>query len=118
MMDKTRIIGGESKGPKAITCTTTAKELLTDSAAVVLCLPGCQAVKGYKVKGSDIYSLDSMVCVAAAHAGVVIPELGGVVRVVKMPGVLSFDGSVINSISSEAAPGEPLSFVFKGCPCA
>ncbi|XP_075909057.1 uncharacterized protein LOC116955350 [Petromyzon marinus] len=118
MADKTRIIGGGSKGLKAITCTTTAKEFLTDSAAVVFCPPGCQAVKGYKVKGSYIYSLDSMVCVAAAHAGVVIPEVGGVVRVVKKPGVLSFDGSVINSISSHAAPGEPLSFVFKGCPCA
>ncbi|XP_032832302.2 collagen alpha-3(VI) chain-like [Petromyzon marinus] len=118
MADKTRIIGGGSKGLKAITCTTAAKEFLTDSAAVVFCPPGCQAVKGYKVKGSYIYSLDSMVCVAAAHAGVVIPEVGGVVSVVKKPGVLSFDGSVINSISSHAAPGEPLSFVFKGCPCA
>ncbi|HYF08049.1 MAG TPA: LCCL domain-containing protein [Acetobacteraceae bacterium] len=51
------------------------------------------------VWGSGPYAVESAICAAARHAGV-IPETGGAVRVVPMPGQPSYRGSYRNGVQS------------------
>lgn len=52
------------------------------------------------VWGTDIYTHDSSVCLAAVHAGVITLEDGGTVQVTMLPGEESYTGSERNGITT------------------
>lgn len=60
----------------------------------------CWGAGNGPVWGSGIYAMESSVCAAARHAGV-IGEAGGAVRVVPMAGLASYRGSYRNGIASQ-----------------
>ncbi|HZI08939.1 MAG TPA: M57 family metalloprotease [Myxococcus sp.] len=60
---------------------------------------GCAAVSGGAVWGTDLYTDDSNVCVAAVHAGV-IPSSGGAMVVTIQPGQSSYTGTTRNGITT------------------
>ncbi|RKG85976.1 M57 family metalloprotease [Corallococcus terminator] len=62
---------------------------------------GCPAVTTGSVWGTDLYTDDSNVCVAAVHAGV-IPATGGTVRVTIQPGQSSYTGTTRNGITTSS----------------
>ncbi|MCY1044540.1 LCCL domain-containing protein [Corallococcus sp. bb12-1] len=62
---------------------------------------GCPAVSTGSVWGTDLYTDDSNVCVAAVHAGV-IPATGGTVRVTIQPGQSSYTGTTRNGITTSS----------------
>ncbi|MFP2926969.1 M57 family metalloprotease [Pyxidicoccus sp. 3LG] len=61
----------------------------------------CEAVSGGSVWGTDLYTDDSNVCVAAVHAGA-ISSSGGVVVVTIQPGQSSYTGSTRNGITTSS----------------
>ena len=52
------------------------------------------------VWGTDVYTGDSVLAVAAVHAGVVKPGESAVVRVTVMPPLTQYQGSVRNGVTS------------------
>jgi hypothetical protein len=50
--------------------------------------------------GTDIYTDDSSICTAAAHAGIITLEAGGLVMVTILPGQDSYDSTERNGIAS------------------
>lgn len=81
-----------------ISCTDSIKSLnktaTMDWSAV--CPVNC--TRG-SVWGTDFYTTDSAICVAAVHAGV-IKEKGGAVRVKLAPGRPSYNGSFRNGVTT------------------
>lgn len=63
----------------------------------VMCPANCQ---GGTLWGTDIYMVDSSVCLAAAHAGVITREKGGKVKVDIVAGLDKYPGSLKNGIKS------------------
>ncbi|QSQ25660.1 protease B [Pyxidicoccus parkwayensis] len=61
----------------------------------------CDAVSGGAVWGTDLYTDDSTVCLAAVHAGA-IPASGGAVVVTIQPGQSSYTGSTRNGITTSS----------------
>ncbi|WNG44739.1 protease B [Archangium minus] len=61
----------------------------------------CGAVSGGSVWGTDLYTDDSNVCVAAVHAGA-IPATGGAVVVTIQPGQSSYTGTTRNGITTSS----------------
>jgi hypothetical protein len=60
------------------------------------------------VGGTDIYTYDSAICVAAVHAGAITPDTGGTVTVTRVPQQDSYPATVRNGVSSETWPcGDP-----------
>jgi hypothetical protein len=57
---------------------------------------------GGTVWGTDVYTYDSSICAAAAHAGIITPAAGGMVHYIWAPGQLTYVASVRNGISSAA----------------
>lgn len=66
---------------------------------VVRC-PACTANDGY-VWGTDIYTSDSSVCLAAAHAGTIDLEVGGLLLVTMSEGLDEYVGSEANGITTD-----------------
>ncbi|MBN2159209.1 MAG: hypothetical protein JW807_07425 [Spirochaetes bacterium] len=64
----------------------------------VICPAKCT---GGTLWGTDIYMVDSSVCLAAAHAGVITREQGGNVKVKIVAGLDKYPGSVKNGIKSK-----------------
>ncbi len=66
------------------------------------------------VWGTDIYTDDSALAVAAVHAGLVLPGQTGIVTVVIRPGQNAYSGSPRNGVQSANFPawGGSFSFVF------
>jgi hypothetical protein len=50
--------------------------------------------------GTDIYTDDSSVCLAAAHVGLISPQLGGTVTIEILPEQQSYTGSTRNGVTS------------------
>ncbi len=67
-----------------------------------------------EVRGTDVYTDDSSVCTAAAHAGLVSVESGGGVVIEIKPGQSSYQGSTRNGITSLDSGAAPGSFVMFG----
>ncbi len=65
---------------------------------VVNC-PICQGAEG-SVWGTDIYTDDSSVCLAAAHAGTIDLEIGGLLLVTMGDGLEKYIGSEANGVTS------------------
>ncbi|KAI8501193.1 hypothetical protein Bbelb_212880 [Branchiostoma belcheri] len=82
-----------------IDCDTEARDMDGESFTVV-CPADC-ATTGRPVWGTAIYTDDSGICRAAIHDGR-IPAYGGVVRVDKLPGQSSYQGSTQNGITTSS----------------
>lgn len=67
------------------------------------------ATTGASVWGTDVYTVDSSICVAAVHAGK-IPTSGGRVTITLRPGLASYAGSARNGVTSEKWGAWPCSF--------
>jgi hypothetical protein len=65
--------------------------------ATVECPPGGA---GFSVWGTGVFTDDSSVCTAAVHAGLITFAGGGTVRVERLPGQDSYQGSVANGVTS------------------
>ena len=80
-------------------------------------LPGLRLPAGASSSGSiwgnDIYTADSPICRAAAHAGV-IGERGGIVEVRDLPGRSHFPAVTRNGIESGSWESFPRSITFRG----
>jgi hypothetical protein len=50
--------------------------------------------------GTDVYTYDSSLCMAAAHAGVITKEKGGTVKVIVVKGLDKYSGSERNGVKS------------------
>jgi len=66
---------------------------------VVTCPP--RGITSNKVWGTDVYADDSLICVAAVHAGVITLTAGGPVAVTPAPGAASYAPSTKNGITSQ-----------------
>ena len=75
------------------------------------CPPGGRALPVY---GTDTYTDDSMVCVAAVHAGLIGFDAGGAVTIELTPGLEAYVGSSRNGVESSSWTSWPTSFVFVG----
>jgi hypothetical protein len=67
------------------------------------------ATSGAAVWGTDVYTVDSSICVAAVHAGK-IPASGGRVTITMRPGRASYAASTRNGVTSESWGAWPCSF--------
>jgi hypothetical protein len=74
------------------------------------CAPGGQYLN--RVWGTDVYTLDSEVCAAAIHAGLITAAAGGKFVVEIRPGESSYRGSFRNGLSSSDYTAFPVSFTF------
>ncbi len=84
-----------------IQCRTSAFDLTFDAAtqqALVECPANCAG----SVWGTDTYTADSAVCVAAAHAGAIASATGGRVLVSSLPGQDSYAGTTRNGITTSS----------------
>ncbi|KAG8555480.1 hypothetical protein GDO81_017718 [Engystomops pustulosus] len=91
-----------------ISCTTTARGI-KGSYAHVLCPDKCPA--NGNVWGTDIYTDDSSICIAAIHAGIK-SNVGGEVTLWKTPGQANYSGSTKNGITTKSYGSRPGSFTF------
>jgi LCCL domain len=62
------------------------------------------------VRGTDIYTSDSLLAATAVHAGVLSPGEKGIVKVTVLPGELEYFGSDRNGVSSIESGELPVSF--------
>jgi hypothetical protein len=53
-----------------------------------------------RVWGTDVYTDDSSVCVAALHSGLVTRERGGSVQIAFLPGSSQYQGTIRNTVTS------------------
>lgn len=92
--------GGEvvAGGPIEAGCSYNATQLQRDigATAQVRCPPGCASGT---IWGTDVYTSDSSICVAAVHAGASSPG-GGLVTIQIEPGRPAYRGSPRNGVSS------------------
>lgn len=65
------------------------------------------------VWGSDIYTVDSSICTAAVHAGIITLDRGGAVTVEFRPGRSAYGSTVRNGITSSNYGEYPHSFVVR-----
>jgi hypothetical protein len=68
------------------------------------------------IYGTDTYTDDSFVCVAAVHVGLITIAAGGAVTIELTPGLASYAGSLRNGVESSNWGSWPKSFVFVGGP--
>ena len=76
------------------------------------CPPAPGNLKSRLVYGTDDYAFASMICRAAAHAGKLSLEAGGVVTVQINPGVEELVGSIRNGIETSSKQGSDRSIRF------
>jgi LCCL domain-containing protein len=66
------------------------------------------------IYGTDTYTNDSLVCVAAVHAGLISIAAGGSVTIQLTPGLNTYVASTRNGVASSSWGSWPASFVFVG----
>ncbi|NKX44693.1 LCCL domain-containing protein [Roseicyclus persicicus] len=76
-----------------------------------LCPPGQPGAAG--VWGTDLYTSDSAICMAAQHRGVIAPGAGGVVQVLVLGRQDAFAGSARGGIASSDYGAWDRSFLFR-----
>jgi hypothetical protein len=107
----------EAEGDWAATdWSTTAMEHRgqVGSTFVYQCPPLAEGAEYGSAWGTDVYTDDSSVCVAAVHAGVITLARGGRIVVEMAPGRESYVGTFRNGITSAAYPAWESSFVVRG----
>jgi LCCL domain-containing protein len=74
----------------------------------------CPATDGANasVYGTDVYTVDSSVCAAAIHAGVLKPKQAGAVSMLIGSSVKEFKGSTRNGVTTKSYGAWPYSFTF------
>jgi hypothetical protein len=85
-------------------------------AFVAICPPG-GATQG-SIWGTDTYTDDSSICLAAVHAGELTLTAGGAVLVEIAPGLAEYVGTTRNGIASSSYPAWDASFRFPMAPSA
>ena len=70
----------------------------------------------YLLYGTDVYTDDSSVCTAAAHAGLITVDRGGSVIVEIRPGQSSYEASQRNGVGSLPYRSFPGSFIVEAAP--
>lgn len=70
----------------------------------------------YLLYGTDVYTDDSSVCTAAAHAGLITVDRGGAVIVEIRPGQSSYDARQRNGVGSLPYRSFPGSFIVEAAP--
>jgi hypothetical protein len=78
-----------------------------------ICPPGC--ARG-SLWGTDVYTSDSKLCTAAAHAGRISLEEGGQIWVENLPGQQEYQGTERNGVSSGDWPSWSRSYQFIDAP--
>ena len=98
--------------PAATTWTTSATIYrgLNTTLMRFICPSSGSTAQG--IFGSDIYSDDSPVCVAAVHAGLITAASGGSVQIEIVPGQSSYAATTRNGITSLAYGAWPGSYIF------
>ncbi|XP_056387866.1 vitrin-like [Hyla sarda] len=91
-------------------CSTTAVDL-QEAISDVECPPDCLA-NGQSVWGTDFYTDDSSVCLAAIHVGV-LSDNGGHMRVMKKPGQDAYSGSTSNGVTTSSYGAWHASFIIQ-----
>lgn len=92
--------------------TSTAAQLLANQPAVTsLQCPPFSGTDGI-VWGTDVFTADSSVCVAALHSGLVTREQGGVVQIAMIAGASRYQGTIRNSVTSRNFGQYQASFSF------
>jgi len=89
-------------------CPQTFEQVGPELPAVCRCAGG----EGGAIYGTGVYTADSVICVAARHAGVVGAS-GGEVRLVPVAGCHRYDGSTRNGITSRSWSAYERSFTFR-----
>uniref|UniRef100_UPI00358DE6C1 collagen alpha-1(XII) chain-like isoform X2 n=1 Tax=Myxine glutinosa TaxID=7769 RepID=UPI00358DE6C1 len=103
---------------KEISCEDKARDVLSMDNMVVICPGNCQNITDYKVYGQDVYSLDSMVCLAGIHFGL-LPPWGGWLHMSRLrvnKALLS--GAPQHGVRSLPGVARNAVFFFQNCPCA
>lgn len=92
------VSGSAYAGMTNISCADSTKSLNKTATMdfSVVCPVNCTTGS---VWGTDLYTTDSSICVAAVHAGVV-KEKGGPVRVMLAPGQGAYSGSFRNGVTT------------------
>ncbi|HOT45887.1 MAG TPA: LCCL domain-containing protein [Spirochaetota bacterium] len=75
-----------------------AKDKNAGATFTVSCPANCA---GGVVRGTDTYTTDSSVCMAAIHAGVIAKDTGGNVKVLVVKGLDKYAGSERNGVKSD-----------------
>lgn len=98
--------------PNTVTWTTTVSNLRGQNGQpfAFLCPPNGAAIA--TVWGTDVYTDDSAVCIAAVHAGVIMFSTGGPIVIEIRPGQSSYTGTTRNGVVSTGYGGWSGSFVF------
>jgi hypothetical protein len=96
--------------PGSISWTTTWSQIPADFFdAVTLDCPASGKLGG-AVWGTDTYTKDSTICVAAVHAGAITAEKGGLVTVTRVPGLRDYPGTVRFGVTSTRYGAYPDAF--------
>jgi hypothetical protein len=101
-----------SGGPIATDWYTTVIDRRGQQGAIAFQCPPLAEGESYgEVWGTDVYTDDSSVCVAAVHAGIITMPQGGRIVVEMAAGRESYVGTVRNGVVSQAYPAWDGSFV-------
>lgn len=93
-------LDGETFFVNELTCGESSYSFsYTEDETYVVSCPVCAGDEG-SVWGTDIYTDDSSVCLAAAHAGSISLEVGGLVLVTMSEGLESYTGSEANGVTT------------------
>jgi hypothetical protein len=96
--------------PGSISWTTAWSQIPADFFdAVTLDCPAGGKLGG-PVWGTDTYTKDSTICVAAVHAGAITAEKGGLVTVTRVPGLRDYPGTARFGITSTRYGAYPDAF--------
>jgi hypothetical protein len=101
-------------GSKTLTCFDSVNSLgnkVKGMSFSATCPKGCTSGS---VWGSGPYTADSLICVAAVHAGVITAKSGGDVSITIGPGLASYKGSSKNGVTSADWAAFPKSYSFVG----
>lgn len=101
---------------QTITWNTTASSVRGQNGQqfTFICPPGGRPDS--RIWGTDLYTDDSSICVAAVHAGLITAANGGKVTIQVQPGASSFTGSTRNGVTSAGWGAYPGGFTFVGGP--
>ena len=77
------------------------------------CQPAAEDLSHAPIWGTNIYTVNSGICSAAVHSGIISPK-GGVVSVELLPGREFYTGSSKHEVASKDRSSTELSFTFVG----
>jgi LCCL domain len=94
------------------TCSDSPKslKLQNEKSFSVICSSGCGSAS---IWGTDTYTTDSSICLAAIHAGVIKKESGGKVNVSIVAGQQTYSGTDKNGVKTSSWNSYESSFTVK-----